>query len=72
MEPEEILIRRNVTNKVSTASERKAEGFLSGKRSERALIQKTADTIRSEFIQDALSYIQHCISSRDWQRFIRT
>ena len=57
----EFLIRLNVTNKVSTASKRKPEGVHSGKRSERVLIQKTTDTIRSEFIQDALSYIQHLI-----------
>ena len=55
MTGEEFLIRFNMTtNKVSAASKQKTEGVHSGKRVDRALIQKTADTIKSEFVQDGL------------------
>ena len=61
MPADELLMRLKVTNKVSSASKRNAEGVHSGKRAERALIQKTADTINSEFVRNALSYIQFLI-----------
>ena len=62
MPQEEFLIRLKMTNKVSSASKRKSEGVHSGKRTERALIQKTADTIKSEFVQEGLSYVQYLIN----------
>ena len=55
---EEFLIRLNMSNKVTTASKRKAEGVHSGKRVERAILQKTTDTIKAEFVQDGLQYLQ--------------
>ena len=55
---EEFLIRLNMSNKVTTASKRKAEGVHSGKRIERAILQKTTDTIKAEFVQDGLQYLQ--------------
>ena len=62
MAPEEFFIQLQMSKKVSTACKRKSEGVHSGKRSERFLIQKTADTIKSEFVQDMLSYVQHLTS----------
>ena len=41
---------------------RKAEGVHSGKRSDRALVQKTAETIKAEFVQDAMAYLKHLLS----------
>ena len=55
---EEFLLRLNISNKVATASKRKAEGVHSGKRIERAILQKTADTINAEFVQDGLQNLQ--------------
>ena len=55
---EEFLIRLNMSNKVATASKRKAGGVHSGKRIERAILQKTADTIKAEVVQDGLQYLQ--------------
>ena len=55
---DEFLIRLNMSNKVTTASKRKAEGVHSGKRVERAILQKTTDTIKFEFVQDGLQYLQ--------------
>ena len=58
MPADEFSIRLKMTKKVSSASKPMAEGGHSGKRTERALIQKTADTIKSEFVQGGLSHIQ--------------
>ena len=49
----EFLVRLNTTNKVASARKRKAEGVHSGERSDRALVQKTAETLKAEFVQDA-------------------
>ena len=63
MAAEEFLrVQVRMMNKMASASKRKAEGVHSGKRTELALIQKTADTIKSEFIQDGQPYIQFVIS----------
>ena len=51
-----------MTNKVASACKRKAEGVHSGKRSDRALVQKTAETIKTEFVQDAMAYLKHLLS----------
>ena len=58
----EFLVRHNITNKVASACKRKAEGVHSGKRSDRALVQKTAETIKAEFVQDAMAYLKHLLS----------
>ena len=58
MSRDEFLIRLNIKNTVTTASKRKAEGVHSGKRVERAILQKMTDTIKSEFVQDGLQYLQ--------------
>ena len=47
-----------MSNKVTTASKRKTEGVHSRKRIERAILQKTTDTIKAEFVQDGLQYLQ--------------
>ena len=58
----EFLVRLNMANKVASACKRKAEGVHSGKRSDRALVQKTAETIKAEFVQDAMAYLKHLLS----------
>ena len=55
---EEFLIRFNMSKNVATASKRNAEGVHSGKRIEKAILQKTADTIKAEFVQHGLQYLQ--------------
>ena len=62
MAPGKFLVQLNMANKSATASKPKAEGVLSGKRSERALVQKTAEAIKSEFVLDAMAYIKHLLS----------
>ena len=57
MTEEDFLVRLNMTNKVNVASKQKSEGVHSGKRVD----QKTTTTMRSEFTQDALKYIQYLI-----------
>ena len=61
MAPGEFLIRLNMAYMVATASKRKA-GVHSGKRSEGALVQKTAEIIKTEFIQDAMAYKKHLLT----------
>ena len=61
MTEEEFLIQLILTNKVSAASKLKSEGVHAGKDIDRATIQKTADTIKAEFVQDGLQYIQYLV-----------
>ena len=58
---EEFLTRLKMTNKVSKACKLKSEGVHSGKKVDKALVQKTASTIRSEFVHDGQTYIQYLI-----------
>ena len=60
---EDFLVRHQMTNKVGIAARQKAEGVHSGKRVDRSVIQKTASTIKSEFTQDVLKYIQYLIGA---------
>ena len=53
----EFFIRLKMTNEVSPAGKRKSRRVHSGKSTERTLIQKTADTTKSEFVQDRQSSI---------------
>ena len=51
-----------MTNKVAKASKQKAEGIHSGKRVNKAIIQKTAGTVKADFVRDGQSYLQFLVS----------
>ena len=61
MPVDEFLTRHKMANKVSKASKQKAEGIHSGKRVEKDVINKTAGTVREEFVRDGQSYLQFLI-----------
>ena len=63
MTGDEFLLRLKLTNRVTTSSKARAEGLHFGRKSERAVIQKTATTVKAGFINDALRYIQYLINS---------
>ena len=48
-------------NKVAKASRQKSEGIHSGKKSDRAAVQKTAETIKNDFVRDCQNFIQFLI-----------
>ena len=60
-EPEDFLIRLQLSSKVAAASKIKAEGLLVGKKPDKATIQKTISEMKNEFAQEALSFIKHMI-----------
>ena len=61
MPVEEFLIRLQTTNKVTRACKLKAEGNHSGKKADKALVQKTALTMKTEFVRDGQAYLQYLI-----------
>ena len=61
MSAEEYLIRLQMTNKVTRACKLKSEGIHSGKRADKALVQKTALTMKTEFIRDGQAYLRYVI-----------
>ena len=60
-EAEDFLIRLKLSSKVAAASKIKEEGFLVGKKPDKATIQKTVIDVRNDFVQEALSFIKHMI-----------
>ena len=60
-EVEDFLIRLKRSSKVAAASKIKAEGLLVGKKPDKATIQKTVNEVKSDFVQEALSFIKHVI-----------
>ena len=60
-EVEDFLIRLKLSSKVAAASKIKAEGLLVGKKPDKATIQKTVNEVKSDFVQEALSFIKHVI-----------
>ena len=58
---DEFLTRLNMKNKVAKASRQKSEGIHSGKKSDRAAVQKTAETIKNDFVRDCQNFIQFLI-----------
>ena len=58
MPADEFLTRLKMTNKVAKASRQKVDSIYSGKRVDKAVIQKTAGTVKAGFVQDAQSYLQ--------------
>ena len=63
MSGDEFVLRLELTNRVTTASKTRAEGLHFGKKSERAAIQKTATTVKTGIVNDALHYIQYLVNS---------
>ena len=61
MSVEEFLIRQKLTSKVNTASKQKSEGIHSGTEATPATIQKTADTVKTNFVTSALQYIGYLL-----------
>ena len=55
---DEYLIRLKMTNKVSTACKARAEGIHFGRKTERAAILATAETVKADFVKDSQQYIQ--------------
>ena len=58
---DEFLTRLNMKNKVAKASRQKSEGIHSGKKSDRPAVQKTAETIKNDFVRDCQNFIQFLI-----------
>ena len=50
-----------MTNKVTRACKLKAEGIHSGKKVDKSLVQKTASTMKTEFVRDGQAYLQYLI-----------
>ena len=63
MAGDEFLLRLKLTNRVTTSRKTRAEGIHFGKKSERAAIQKTATTVKTKFIDEALQFIEYLINS---------
>ena len=61
MPADELLTRLKMTNKVAVASKLKSEGIHSGKRVDNAVIEKTAGTVKSDFVREEQSYIPNLI-----------
>ena len=57
----EFLARLKITNKVATASKQRSEGVHSGQKTERSVIQKTAEAIKSKFVQDGQNYLKYLL-----------
>ena len=61
MKVDEFLVRLKMTNKVAAASNLKAAGLHFNKKSSKAVIDKTADSAKSDFITSAKKYIEHLL-----------
>ena len=61
MKDDESLVRLKMTNKVTAASNLKAAGLHFNKKSSKAVIDKTADSAKSDFITNAKKYIEHLL-----------
>ena len=48
-------------NKVGKASKLRSEGVYSGTKADKSVIQKTAETIKNDFVQDCQNYLQFLI-----------
>ena len=61
MPRDDFLLRLKLHNRVSAASKLKAEGLHSGKRSDKATIQKSAEKIKEDFAQSGLSFVSYLL-----------
>ena len=48
-------------NKVTKASKQRSEGVLTGKKADKSTVQKTAVSVKNDFVQDCQSYLQFLI-----------
>ena len=62
MPADEFLHRLKMANKVTKASKQKAESIHSGKRVDKAVIQKMAGTVKADFVRGGQSYLQNLVS----------
>ena len=58
---DEFLTRLNMKNKVTKASKQRSEGVLTGKKTDKSTIQKTAVSVKNDFVQDCQNYLQFLI-----------
>ena len=63
MPTDDFLTRLKMSNKVSKASRQKSEGVHSGKKIDKSVVQKTATTIKNDFVRDTQSYLQCLIGA---------
>ena len=63
LEDGEFLIRLNMTNKVTAASNLKAAGLHFNKKSSKAAIDKTAETAKADFANSAKKYIEYLLGA---------
>ena len=63
LEDDEFLIRLNMTNKVTAASNLKAAGLHFNKKSSKAAIDKTAETAKADFTNSAKKYIEYLLGA---------
>ena len=61
MKDDDFLVRLKMTNKVTAASNLKAAGLHFNKKSSKAVIDKTADSAKFDFITSAKKYIEHLL-----------
>ena len=59
----EFLVRIKMINKVAAASNLKAAGLHFNKKSSKAVIYKTADSAKADFITSAKKYIEHLLGA---------
>ena len=57
-----LLVRIKLTNKIANASKVRAEGLHFGTKSETAVIPKSAEKAKSDFVSDSLHYFQYLIN----------
>ena len=58
---DEFLTRLNMKNKVTKASKQRSEGVLTEKKADKSTIQKTAVSVKNDFVQDCQNYLQFLI-----------
>ena len=63
MAAEEFLVLQKLTSKVNIASKQKSEGIHSGTDAKPATIQKTADTVKTDFVNSSLQYIGYLLDT---------
>ena len=61
MEADEFRIRQKLTSRVNTASKQEAEGIHSVTDATKSTIQKSTDTVKTDFVTSALHYIGYLL-----------
>ena len=60
---DEFLIRQKLTVRVNTASKQKAKGIHSGTDASQSVIQRTAETVTTNFVTSAFQYIGYLLDA---------